>query len=400
MSDLKINNQSIRIQEGVEVPFTTTLIKDRDTLELIAWDRLGNQTSANILLTSTLHSRLPVLIAMADTPKDKYLLADLFAPKDNRPPYIKLKDITGTQTVFLEKVYIEGDISDENMIEDITINSIPILRQKGRYIFFNHIIELKEGENIITILAKDESGNIASKEVSIIRRIPKALQTAERMSLTALPFEQKGIISEAGYAFQDNLINALVNQNRFRVIEREQLNTILQEQRLSETKLFDKNKAITLGRLVSAQSIITGSIIETRTGIEVIARIIDTETSEILAIKDVFDTKKDLPSLSFLAEGLAIKFHREFPLVNGLIIKCKEKEIFTNLGQEVTRPLRRLIIYRDEPINHPSTKIELGSDNTIIGKARVTQVMPEMSKANLLNCNDKDVKTFDKVITE
>jgi TolB-like protein len=259
---------------------------------------------------------------------------------------------------------------------------------------------LREGKNVLTIEARDEGGNTASKTMTVIRRIPSALQLAERWSLTAFPFQQKGAVSEASLAFQDNLIDALVNQNRFRVVERQKLDVILTEQKLSRTKLFDKRTAINLGRLATAQSVIMGSIIETRTGIEIVARMIDTETSEILASKDVYGEVKDLPALRSLAEGMAIKFHLDFPMVDGLVIEHKGKAIFTDLGDDVIKIGRRLIVYQEEPIRHPVTGKMCGADNKIIGRACITQVMSEMSKAELLECNPESVGHLDRVITQ
>jgi hypothetical protein len=155
-----------------------------------------------------------------------------------------------------------------------------------------------------------------------------------------------------------------------------------------------------LGSLIAAQAIITGSIIETRTGIEVVARMIDTETSEILATEDVYDEVEDLPTMRILAEGMAIKFHRDFPLVDGLIIEQKRENIFTDLGENVIKLRRRLIVYREEPIKHPLTGKVLGADNEILGHARVTQVMPEMSKAELVDVRPEAIKSQDRVITE
>ncbi len=43
---------------------------------------------------------------------ERYLLAGLFGPNDTRPPTIRLKGWIDTQTVFIEKVYIEGQVSD------------------------------------------------------------------------------------------------------------------------------------------------------------------------------------------------------------------------------------------------------------------------------------------------
>jgi TolB-like protein len=223
---------------------------------------------------------------------------------------------------------------------------------------------------------------------------------SERLSITAFPFEQKGEVSKASLAFQDNLIDALVQRNRFQVIERDRLDIILQEQKLSRTKLFDQSTALKLGKLIAAQAIVTGSIIETHTGIEVVARMIDTETSEILATEDVYGEIKDLPALRILAEGMAIKFHREFPLVDGLVVEQKKGDIFTDLGENKIKLRRRLIVYREEPIKHPMTGKMLGADNEILGHARVTQVMPEMSKAELVDIRPKAVKPLDRVITE
>ena len=151
---------------------------------------------------------------------------------------------------------------------------------------------------------------------------------------------------------------------------------------------------------MAAQSIVTGDIIETGIGVEIVGRVIDTETSEILASEDVYDEVKDLKGLKVLAEGMAIRIHRKFPLLTGTIIKKKGKWIFTDLGDDKIRLQRRLIIYHEEPIKHPVTGKLLGTDNEILGRARVVQIMPGMSKAELLNGKSASVKPMDKVISE
>jgi len=195
-------------------------------------------------------------------------------------------------------------------------------------------------------------------------------------------------------------MDSLFNQNRFRVIERNLLDLILQEHKLSQTKLIDRDTAVRVGKLLSAQSIITGVIIENHAGIEIVARMVDTETSEILATADVYDEVKDLHALKLLAEGLAIKFHRDFPLVEGAIIQKKGKYIFTDLGQDKIKVNRRLIIYREEPVKHPATGKSFGADYRIIDRARIKQVSPEMSKAEVFNDKDRSINQSDKVITE
>jgi hypothetical protein len=403
VSGVRINDIEIPIRPGVEVPFSKRLTVETSELELVVRDRLGNQTSARVpfhLEKSAIRTPTSPLLACADLEACNGLLAGLFGPGDTRPPMIQLKGWTDTQTVYLKKIYLEGQASDESIIESLSINKISILRRKGRSIFFSYLAELQEGENSIIVEARDEAGNLATKKISVIRQVPQALQLAERLSISVIPFELKGTVSEASVAFQDNLIAALVDRDRFRVLERDKLDLILREQKLSRSDLIDRSTALRLGRLVAAQSIIPGSIIETRAGIEIVARIIDTETSEIMATADVYDEAKDLPALRSLAQGMAIKFHREFPLLGGLVIQCKGKQIFTDLGKGKIKPQRRLVVYREEPIEHPVTGKVLGADNEILGHARVTQVLPEMSRAELLDDKGETIKRLDKVITE
>ena len=400
VAGIRVAGKDIGFQGSGSVNFRESITTDGDSIEIVALDRLGNKTSAHIDLKDFSHVRRPIMVASAASGPGLLNLAGLPGSKDTRPPKIELKGWTGSQTVYMEKAYIEGKIKDESNIESLYVAGTPILKQKGRYVFFSHLAELHPGENAITIEAEDEAGNRSREEIVITRKIPKALQLAERLSLTVLPFEQKGEIPESSLFFQDGLINALVDQNRFRLIERDKLDVILQEQSLSRTKLIDKSTALRLGKLVAAKSILTGSIVETRTGIEIVARMIDTETSEILATNDVYDEAEGLPEIRELAQGMAVKFHRDFPLLGGIVVKRKGKEIFTDIGQGKITPLRRLIVYHETPVKHPVTGKILGSDNEIKGHALVNQVTPGMSKAEIISGDPASIKALDMVITE
>jgi len=400
VSELKINGQPILTQKGKKVSFTARLPVDHaNKLELSASDQLGNQISAHIPFSNR-KSQLPVLLACRGLDVQDYCVAGLFDFRNTSPPAIRLRGWTDRQTVFLNRAYIEGYVSSESVIQRLTINQIPILYGKGRYIFFSHMADLAEGENVLTIEAVDEAGRTTSRKIILTRQIPGAFDLEERMSLTVFPFEQKGIASSACLGFHDNLINAIVDLNRFRVVERDKLDIVLREQKLSRTDLFEKSTILKLGKLVAAQSVITGSIIETRKGVEVVARLIDTETSEILATEDVYNEVKNFPALRFLAEGMAAKFHRAFPLIDGLIIARKGKNIFTDLGRDMIKLQRRLIVYRENPVKHPKTGIILGVDNKVIGRARITQLMQEMSRAELFDPGIEVFVRLDRVITE
>ncbi|MCP4345147.1 MAG: hypothetical protein GY795_06425 [Desulfobacterales bacterium] len=408
VSELSINGQPATVQKKTELFFNKKIVPDNGGVELAATDRLGNRTSARIPLhrsrpgfhTTTHNPKIknPILLASADSDVYSFLTASFFGSKDKTPPTIKLKGWADAQEVFLDKIYLEGKVSDENKIVSLSVDHIPVLRREGQYIFFGTLLDLKQGKNNILIQAEDKAGNRAEKKITVIRKIPNALRLEERLSMTVLPFVQTGEVSEFSASFHDNLINSLVNQNRFRIIERDRLDAILYEQKLSRTELADRDTAIRLGRLIAAGSVLTGTVVETRSGIEIVARLIDTETSEILATEDAYDELKNLSALKNLSEGIAVKFHRDFPLLDGMVVRQKENHIFIDIGGDTIRRQRRFIVYQEEPLKHPVTGKILGADNVIKGHARITQVMPELSKARILDGDA--IKLLDKVISE
>jgi TolB-like protein/tetratricopeptide (TPR) repeat protein len=396
-----INGKPVAIEKSTETFFAEVVVPDANDVELLAKDRLGNETVARISLKPGIPTgQTPLLMACADDKLYNLVLASIFKPRDTKPPDIHVKDWSNYQTVYLNKVVIDGHIKDQDQIVELTVNGKSILRRPGRMIFFNHFVELQPGENVLTISADDKAGNRSSKEFIINREIPLALKLDQRLSISVMPFEQMGEISTASRSYQDNLIYALVNRNRFQVVERGLLETILQEQQLSRTKLVDQDTALRLGRLAAARSIITGSILESRSGIEIIARFIDTETSEILDAEDVYSEAKDLTAFKLMADVMALKFHRKFPLVGGIVIEKKGRFIFADMGEEKIGIQKRLIVYRDAPIRHPLSGKIVGADNQIIGRAMVKQVSAKTTKAELIEPKKHNVDRFDKVITE
>lgn len=395
VAEIRVNHQRQNLSQNTEVLLDATFASTDGSLEITASDRLGNTTSAHLSPARFTGWLAPRLSAGLISDGEPFLSA-----AEDQSPVIALADWSDRQTVYLEKIHVSGEARDEVMIESLVVNGNPVLRRKGRSIHFNALIDLQEGENTITIEAGNRSGKTAKKQFVVTRGVPLALQLSERLKLTVMPFDQKGELAQASLAYYDSLMNALEARNRFQIVARDKLDAILQEQKLSRTDLVDSQTALRLGKLVAAQSIITGSIIETKTGIEIVGRMIDTETSEIMTTKDVYDENRDIPAIKLLAEGMSAQLVREFPLLGGIVLQSKGNNIFTDLGEGKIALKRRVIIYREEPVIHPVTGKAMGADNVILGKALVSQVSPDMSKAEIIQGDPKGIKPMEKVITE
>ncbi len=392
---IELGGRAVSVSPGVEVPFSASVPMGNGTPELRARDRLGNET---IAFLESIRPRLNTARLSAGLASDHLL--SLFGPKDEEAPVIELKDWPQGETVYLDKIYLSGRAMDGNAVLKLLVNNRPILRKEGQSIFFNHLAALKEGENTIAVEAQDAAGNKTRETATVIRRVPEALQLDERLRVSVFPFQRKGEVSSGSQAYQDQLIRALMDRNRFKLIERERLDVVLKEQKLSTTGLVDRSTAVRLGKLLAAQCVLVGNIIETHTGIEIVGRMIDAETAEILSTKDVYDEVTDFNATRVLAEGMAIKFHQDFPLVSGTVVLKKGNEIFTNLGADKIALRHRLLVYREEEIVDPDTGISLGPDADIIGNAVVTLVNSKMSKAELTGDVTAEIRKRDKVITQ
>ncbi|CAN2039888.1 Tetratricopeptide repeat protein [Candidatus Magnetomoraceae bacterium gMMP-15] len=404
---LTLNGAAVPVSDGKSVFFTALISesnKSAKQIKLIAIDKLNNKTHALINLDNLRTSYHSLMLAdkeliTSDAWKNPLLF---FRKKDTKGPKIKLYEWHDKQTIFLEKAYVEGEINDENNIEYLTINNRSLLRQKSKHIFFSCPVDLKVGENIIIIESRDHAGNKTVKKMFITRKIPSIFNVEERLSLAIFPFKSNNADSETGEVFQNFFLEKLINQKRFRIIKRDKPDMLLKQQKLTSdskknSSYYDKES---LKGKIAAHTSLLGNFIETRIGIEIVVRIIDNETSEILAIKDVYDELKNKSGLMSMSERLAIKIHKEFPLTDGLIIQKKGNTFFTDLGKEKIKSARRLIVYREKPgIHHPLTGKNPGTDTEIIGYARIIKVMEKMSRAKLIH-NKFHFGLKDKVIVQ
>lgn len=367
------------------------------SMSIKASDTLLNTTAADLdlereLSTDNLNEQ-PVLLASA---------SDNLVPLDNKPPVILLKDSADLPRVFVSKYFVEGEVSDNNRVEEIMINGRELETKKGRKIFFSKVVGLNEGKNSIRVDAYDSAGNRARSGFTVNRDIPEAVQIGSRMSVSVLPFAiGENDMSLAELAYQQ-LIGAFIEQKRFKVIERQILEKVLLEQNLTAENLTEPKYSLQVGRIMAADTVLATSFSETVTSIEFIARVINTETSEVMDVEDVYAEDKSFSSIKQLMDGLASKIAGSFPLVKGIVIKRDSDYVFTDLGSKskVMRDMG-LIVYRNgDEIRHPVTGKSLGRNTINLGEGWIEDIHEEFSKAKLKDrIRAKDIVIQDMVIT-
>ncbi|HPA71779.1 MAG TPA: CsgG/HfaB family protein [Spirochaetota bacterium] len=109
----------------------------------------------------------------------------------------------------------------------------------------------------------------------LLTALPLAAQ--ERMRVAVLDLKADGVSTKTASAISNMLRTDLVNARKFLVIERTQMNTILEEQGFQMTGCTDSACAVKVGKLISANKILVGEVNSVNNRLFITIRIVDVE---------------------------------------------------------------------------------------------------------------------------
>lgn len=121
-------------------------------------------------------------------------------------------------------------------------------------------------------------------------------------TVAVLDFESIGSENYLGKAVAEIMRTELVGTERFRVVERAQINKALTEQTLQLSGAIDNNNAVQLGKLLGADLIIVGSVVKIGSAYTINSRMIDVATGEAQLGRNA--TGNDLNLLTSLSREL------------------------------------------------------------------------------------------------
>lgn len=226
----------------------------------------------------------------------------------------------------------------------------------------------------------------------------------ERMGVAVMPFENKGASRDLGEIVLDKMITAFFNTNRFKVVERAQLESILNEQQLGMTGVIDASTAAEIGKGIGVDAIILGSVAAAPSGaISLDARAIDTETATIIVAHDAYSGSSDAQSVRNTVENLANKFGASLPLVEGYVIKVDGNTITLDMGRTagLRKGLKCIVYNEGAEVKHPITGEVLGKETKILAEVVVTESFEKMSSARILKSeSDEMISVGDKFLTK
>jgi TolB-like protein len=144
--------------------------------------------------------------------------------------------------------------------------------------------------------------NLEQHVDELSRQIVAKVSAKQKTTIAVVEFaDLGGRVTNFGKFLAEELITRLHETEKFKVIERQLLNKIINEQKLSLTGVIDPNSAKKLGSLLGVDAIVSGSISDLGKSLRINARMISTETGEIFAVAST-EVLKDDTVLSLLTE--------------------------------------------------------------------------------------------------
>ena len=120
-------------------------------------------------------------------------------------------------------------------------------------------------------------------------RLHEAVERTGKRQIAVLDFtDASGRKDALGHRLAEDLMFYLIQQRPlYTVVERRFLDKVLEEQRFSAQPIVDEAQAIELGKLISADAIVFGTVrMENRTA-TITSKLIDTETAAVLAMERI-----------------------------------------------------------------------------------------------------------------
>ncbi len=180
--------------------------------------------------------------------------------------------------------------------------------------------------------------------------VPAAVQAQAdtRPGVAVFPFLNGGSFGQDAEDFealtiglQQMLLTELSINSNMRLVDRTNLNSILDEQDLGSSGRVDAATAARIGRLVQARYVITGSFIDLYGDMTMTASVVNVETSEIIKSEKVHDNRTEIYNMVVELGDLVTRGANLPALSSRLLDQRQEREI----PQEAVRLYTRAMLY-------------------------------------------------------
>ena len=167
-------------------------------------------------------------------------------------------------------------ISAEDQVHKTIVNEIK-----------NKIIAARQQEKIDRI-----DKNIQSIESKIPHNRKIIAQKTSEIPTMMIDIRSKNIENGKSHLISSVITEQFIQQGNIQIVERQDLDSVLEELNFGSSKLIDPSKRLTLGKILSANLLLSGWVQPSETEVQVSMRVSEIETGKtILAVNEVLDSR-------------------------------------------------------------------------------------------------------------
>lgn len=219
--------------------------------------------------------------------------------------------------------------------------------------------------------------------ILVLCMVPLCLFSREKIALAVLDLEGKNVDQSKAEAVTDLLRTELFNTGSFKVIERQKVRQIIEEQRFQSSGMTDTDRAVEIGRLLNVQKIMIGTVTQLGSTCIINTRIVDVQSAAVVLAEAVERRggEEELPSaIAELATTISFKVGLE-----GSIIRLGSDEVFIDLGQAdgIKLGQKFAVIRHGDVITDLEGRV-IGATNEDIGFIIVSKVQDRFSVASVV----------------
>jgi hypothetical protein len=252
-------------------------------------------------------------------------------------------------------------------VRRIAVNGSFLELEPASIVGLSHGVDLTLGKNLVKVEVWDHMGQKTEKSFGILRKAKPSTELSQRAVLSVLPLDR----DEGGSTHL--LSQMILETQRYRLVERERMENIMAEQKISNSLFADKDGAIRIGKLLSARYALTG---EVRMGkdFEMVTRMIDNETGEILAMVDAYAPNLDRSTIKYSLRHLSHRLREVLPWFEAELVSRDGRDVIIRRPEGVTPVSGQdfLILHKEQDIVDDETGVVLlPGEELILGKARL-----------------------------
>lgn len=406
-----------RLDFSAELP----LRDGENSFVLSATDRAGNETRTAVRVFQgkpgsaaaqlwRVKERAPHRLELASASGVMpWLWSELCTAADEEPIAIRLKSPQADRPYRHNKTLgISGEVLALTKVTALEINGEPFESLTGapKETFSKRIpLDIPAesgGEKTVSLklAARDDAGHETTQALEVRVR-PVFLDSREsKMPVAVLAFAGNGVDPAQAALLRTSAEAQLFERGRFRVLDRTRLQDVLTEQQLAAA-LADPNEAISLGKLTNAHVFLVADVFpRDEKGLEIKARVISAETSDIVATLDAFITDKDnADEVKNACAALADQLEKAFPRLSGEILSVREKadgsEMLVNWTKEdgVHEGMYLVVVHEDQPWIDESTGEVLAPGEILeVSRGRIVGILSTGARAQEVKRENQDVK--------